>query len=630
MSNAVFPDLPGLKIEVDKTPAFRTGIRRAPHGREKRTSYRPLPVWTYRLGYEFLRAGAEAELQALMGFFLARRGAWDSFLFRDPDDNVASGEPFGTGDGVTAAFQLIRDLGGFVEPVRDLDGAPTLYATDWQGTHLLYTMARANLLTYTERFYGNALWAKTNASAIFNAIRSPYSGASADKLVENNSASSQHLLQQNVNVTSGTVYTFSVWVKAAERGFISLQLGGAGFGSAQKCFYDLTTGATNITGGAPTVSAIAYPNGWWRLTITATATITATTGFLIYLATSLSVASYTGDGTSGIYLWGAQLEIGNAPTSYMPSADAFVSRASSGTYINASGLIASAASNVARLSCNPLDLTAPAKLLLEAAATNLFKQSEDITTSWTPVNVTRLANQAVAPDGNTTADFLGDDTTPTVGRNIAQTVSFTSGTTYTFSCFAKEPAFGSKRYFSLVVTAASFGATIGVAFDIAAGTVTTTAGTVVASGVQNYGNGWKRCWFAATATATASSAPQVCANNIGSNVAPSWTGDGVSGLYVWGMQAEAGAFPTSYIATTTATVPRSADVSTSTAATPPADYTLDAQGLATFSAPPAAGLPLTWSGSYFKRLHFARDESEFDQFLADLWSAKKVELESEV
>lgn len=57
------------------------------------------------------------------------------------------------------------------------------------------------------------------------------------------------------------------------------------------------------------------------------------------------------------------------------------------------------------------------------------------------------------------------------------------------------------------------------------------------------------------------------------------------------------------------------------------DYTLDAGAAkVTFAAPPAAAAALTWAGSYYWRVRFERDESEFKQFLQDLWEARTVKL----
>jgi len=125
MSTAVFPALPGLAWSVDKQPAFATVVRTAASGQETRVALWPAPRWHFKLGYDLLRADANQELQTLMGFFLARQGQYDSFLYQDPDDNAVTGQPLGVGDGATTAFQLLRSFGGFAEPVR----APNLGAT---------------------------------------------------------------------------------------------------------------------------------------------------------------------------------------------------------------------------------------------------------------------------------------------------------------------------------------------------------------------------------------------------------------------------------------------------------------------------------------------------------------------
>lgn len=125
MSTAVFPALPGLAWSVDKQPEFATVVRAAATGQETRVALMPAPRWRFKLGYDLLRADANAELQTLMGFFLARQGQYDSFLYQDPDDHSVTAQPIGAGDGTTVAFQLVRSFGGFAEPVK----APNLGAT---------------------------------------------------------------------------------------------------------------------------------------------------------------------------------------------------------------------------------------------------------------------------------------------------------------------------------------------------------------------------------------------------------------------------------------------------------------------------------------------------------------------
>jgi len=120
MSDAVFPTLPGLSWGVGKAPRFSTRTQVASTSRQLRASLTPYPIWTFKLDYEVLRADAAfGELQQLMGFFLSRRGAFDSFLFTDPSDYTVTDQVIGTGNGVTTQFQLLRSLGGFTEPVEN-------------------------------------------------------------------------------------------------------------------------------------------------------------------------------------------------------------------------------------------------------------------------------------------------------------------------------------------------------------------------------------------------------------------------------------------------------------------------------------------------------------------------------
>lgn len=129
MSSAVYPTLPGLTFGVQRTVlAPPVMVRTTPSRREFRARDATVPLYQYSLVYEFLRSGAAwAELQTLVGFFNARGGSFDSFLFTDPDDCTVTSQLFGTGDGTAVAFQLVRSFGGFAEAVYDLNGAALIY-----------------------------------------------------------------------------------------------------------------------------------------------------------------------------------------------------------------------------------------------------------------------------------------------------------------------------------------------------------------------------------------------------------------------------------------------------------------------------------------------------------------------
>jgi len=120
MSNLIFPALPGVSIEVSKTPLWKSTVHESVSGCQVSASAMTYPRWRYKLRYEFLRSGAQAELQQLVGFFNRHRGRADTWLYFDDEDCIATAQQFGVGDGVTTDFYLVRDFGGFIEPVTDI------------------------------------------------------------------------------------------------------------------------------------------------------------------------------------------------------------------------------------------------------------------------------------------------------------------------------------------------------------------------------------------------------------------------------------------------------------------------------------------------------------------------------
>ena len=176
-----------------------------------------------------------------------------------------------------------------------------------------------NLVTYSQLF-SNAAWTKTKASLTASATTAPDGTTTGQKLVEDTN-SGAHYVSQTTTIFSSTAYTISVYAKAAERTQIEIQ------------FYDGTTNkypifslidGTKVTdnGIGTAWTSTNVGNGWWKFTITATSATTSTQ-CAFYPCVSGNV-SYTGDGTSGLYIWGAQLELGTVASAYTPTTTAAI------------------------------------------------------------------------------------------------------------------------------------------------------------------------------------------------------------------------------------------------------------------------------------------------------------------
>src|SRR6185369_3398907 len=133
---AIFPSLPGLGWSVVKSPRFATRIQRAVNGRELRALDQPYPLWNWTLTYPLLRDRNDSraisspsydELRTLAGFFLQQQGALLPFLFDDPTDDIAAAQPLGTGDSSRTVFQLLRNMGGFAEPITAPNSVSAVY-----------------------------------------------------------------------------------------------------------------------------------------------------------------------------------------------------------------------------------------------------------------------------------------------------------------------------------------------------------------------------------------------------------------------------------------------------------------------------------------------------------------------
>ena len=201
-------------------------------------------------------------------------------------------------------------------------------------------------------------------------------------------------------------------------------------------------------------------------------------------------------------------------------------------------------------------------LLVEEARTNICFPSEDFDTSgsaWSGgggAAPTVNLNQTIAPDGSLTADQIIDSAgTGTNSTGVVRTVNVSTSTAYTFSAFVKADQLSlcalRASQFTTPVNSEAW-------FDLSAGSVGTVDAGFDNSGIEDYGNGWYRCWvsFTTDATDTQGDVAIFVAQTDGSLTVDQ---DGTSSIFVWGAQLEAGACPTSYIPTTTGTVTRNFD-----------------------------------------------------------------------
>jgi hypothetical protein len=189
---------------------------------------------------------------------------------------------------------------------------------------LLVEPQRTNLLTYSSSF-DNAAWTKVQTTTSANVAVSPSGIQDADKLIPN-TTSNIHYSFQNISDTIAP-WTFSVYAKADGYNRIILNAYNTNFVG-----FNLTTGTIESTLGIGVTSANIEDagNGWYRCSITSTSTSSG-----VAMTMSVFNAAYTngnvnpifsGNGTDGVLVWGAQFESGSYPTSYIPTTSASVTR----------------------------------------------------------------------------------------------------------------------------------------------------------------------------------------------------------------------------------------------------------------------------------------------------------------
>jgi hypothetical protein len=376
----------------------------------------------------------------------------------------------------------------------------------------LIEKVRTNLILQSNTF-SNASWTNNTLVTANNQI-SPDGTLDASTFT---SDGAYHGVLQSLTITS-VPHTFSIYAKAGNYSIFRIVNVSS---LTNVAWFNLSTGVTSgAIGGTSKIEAVG--NGWFRCSYSTNSPNTSTTNQGFVLSDAMGSLGGVPSGST-MYFWKSQIETGDIATDTITTL---------GTAVSV-GPVA----NLPRI-----DYTGGGcgKLLLEPQRTNLVTYSENFNNAaWTKSNASVTANAATSPDGYTNADKIVENTA-TSGHSTFQSISATSGATYTISAFGKA-AERTRLWLDL------YGGTNSANFDLSNGTILASSVGITAK-IENYGNGWYRCSITGVAPA-ATIYPNVGPTTT-STTTNLYTGDGTSGILIYGFQLELASYATSYIGPT--------------------------------------------------------------------------------
>jgi hypothetical protein len=387
-----------------------------------------------------------------------------------------------------------------------------------------------NLLQYSEDFT-NGVWTQGNVSITSNATTAPNGTTTADKIIPNTSNAAHGIENSGyLELVIGSTCTTSFYAKASGYNFIQWLADGGDVSGNPRANFNLSNGTLGSVDTGLTASIESVGNGWYRCIVSfVVAYNTFNNGFYISdSATASRPPVFAGNGTDGVFVWGAQLNIGSTAKPYFPTTDRL---------------------NVPRLTYQNGGGGCPS-LLLEKQSTNIVTYSEQInSTNYSLNNVTSSENILTSPDGTINADKIIENTSNSshsVNRFVALGGTV-DNSAYSVSVFAKAEGRSQILFYDNNQNVGGI-----TYFNLSTGVVTSGTGKI-----ENFGNGWYRCTiFCLKDNSTNANLQFYLLDSSGNST---YTGNGTSGMGLWGFQLEASSYPTSYIPTTSASATRVAD-----------------------------------------------------------------------
>jgi hypothetical protein len=216
-------------------------------------------------------------------------------------------------------------VGEYIPTTSTINSAPRFDhdPTTGESLGLLVEESRTNLLPSSEDVdYAGYQRAAITTSLDVATVTAPDGTTTADEIAPT-ATTEEHFIGYTTpaNVTAGTAYTFSAYVKPNGTDSVRIRFAFAGFNN-QNGSHVFSTNTT--TSGNCDFKITPVANGWYRIQGTVVADSTAIGQPRIYPNEN---NSWLGVPSEALYVWGAQLEEGSFPTSYIPTTDATVTRA---------------------------------------------------------------------------------------------------------------------------------------------------------------------------------------------------------------------------------------------------------------------------------------------------------------
>jgi hypothetical protein len=191
--------------------------------------------------------------------------------------------------------------------------------------NLLLEPQRTNLALRSEQF-DDATWSKINTVVSANSTTSPSGVMNADTIT-GDGILGNHQATQSISYTSGLSYTYSIYAKKGTNNFIQFTSSFSAFGANSYANFDLNNGVLGTIGSTATATITSVGNGWYRCTMTSTATATLGGSIANTLITSAASARAEANTlTTSVFIWGAQFEAGTYASSYIPTTSASITR----------------------------------------------------------------------------------------------------------------------------------------------------------------------------------------------------------------------------------------------------------------------------------------------------------------